>query len=274
MALQGKIAFVGSGIMAEAMIQGLLKKKLIPANKIACSDPRPERLKELERAYPGIKTSLKNATVVEGADVVVLAIKPQMMKDVLADLHNIISKKQLVLSIVAGSTLESISRGLNHERIVRAMPNTPARIGQGITAWTKTSKTTSSDLETVKAVLNALGTEIFLEREEEIDMATALSGTGPSYIFLIMEALVDAGVHLGFPRRVATQLVLQTVKGSVEFALQSQAHLAELRNQVTSPGGTSAEAIYQMEKGGVRTVISKSVWWAFKKSLSLSKLTL
>jgi pyrroline-5-carboxylate reductase len=139
------------------------------------------------------------------------------------------------------------------------MPNTPAQVGEGMAVWCCTDAVTKGAQENVRAALGALGEELQVDTEKYVDMATALSGTGPTYVFLMMEALIDAGVHMGFPRRIAEQIVLQTVGGSVSFARSSGKHLAELRNMVTSPGGTSAEAIYQMEKGGLRTVLSKSV---------------
>jgi len=152
---------------------------------------------------------------------------------------------------------------------VRAMPNTPAQIGEGMTAWTATPQVNEAQLAQVRAMLGALGKEMYVETERMIDMATALSATGPTYIFLVMEALVDAGVHMGFSRHVAQELVLQTMLGSVLFAQESRKHPAELRNMVTSPGGTSAAAIYQMEKGGLRTVLSKAVWAAFQRAVAL-----
>ena len=151
------------------------------------------------------------------------------------------------------------------------MPNTPAQIGQGITVWTASTGVTEIQLEMTRQVLGALGEQIFVEEENYLDMATALSGTGPAYVFLFMEALVDAGVHLGFSRHVAEQLVLQTVKGSVEYVLHSPNHLARLRNQVTSPGGTSAEALYYLEKAGFRTALSRAVWAAYQRSVQLGK---
>jgi len=151
------------------------------------------------------------------------------------------------------------------------MPNTPAQIGQGITAWTATPEVSDAQLAQVRALLGALGKEIYVETERMIDMATALSATGPTYIFLVMEALVDAGVHMGFSRHIAQELVLQTMLGSVLFAKESHKHPAELRNMVTSPGGTSAAAIYQMEKGGLRTVLSKAVWAAFQRAVALGR---
>jgi len=156
---------------------------------------------------------------------------------------------------------------------VRAMPNTPAQIGEGITVWTAAPAVSEVQREMARQILAALGEEIFLEEEYYLNMATALSGTGPAYVFLFMEAMVDAGVHLGFPRRVAEQLVAQTVRGSVDYYTRDTdpVHLARLRNQVTSPGGTSAAALYYLEKAGFRTAISRAVWAAYERSRELGK---
>src|SRR5437868_1726663 len=164
-----------------------------------------------------------------------------------------------------------IANELEHPAVVRAMPNTPAQIGQGMTTWTATPQVTDRQLEEVRALLGALGREMHVENENMIDMATALSATGPTYIFMMMEALVDAGVHMGFSRHVSEELVIQTMLGSVLFARESHKHPAELRNMVTSPGGTSAEAIYQMEKGEIRTVLSKAVYAAFNRAVALGQ---
>ena len=161
--------------------------------------------------------------------------------------------------------------GFDHEAIIRAMPNTPAQIGEGMTVWTASPAVTESHFAQARTILTAMGKELYVEEEGELDMATAVSGTGPTYVFLLMEALVDAAVHLGFSRRDARELVIQTVEGSVKYAAQSDQHLARMRNLVTSPGGTSAEAIYQLEKGGMRTVLSKAVWAAYQKSRLLGE---
>jgi pyrroline-5-carboxylate reductase len=153
--------------------------------------------------------------------------------------------------------------------VVRVMPNTPAQIGMGISVWTATEDTTGAQREQALAVLQALGEEVYADDERYLDMATALSGTGPTYVFLLMEAMVDAGVHLGFSRHVSERLVIETLRGSVEYARQSPRHLATLRNQVTSPGGTSAEALYHLEKGGLRTVLSRAIWAAYQRSRTL-----
>lgn len=267
-----RLGFIGSGIMAEAIVQGVLKKKLVPASNICCADPYLARGKELEKKYK-ITSTIDNLEATKNADIVVLSIKPQVLSEVAPRLKSKLSENQLLLSIVAGVDSYTLQKSFAHQSIVRTMPNTPARVGQGMTVWTATPEVTSAQREMAQNLLQALGQEIFVSREGDLDMATALSGTGPAYVFLFMEALIDAGVHMGFSRRVAEQLVLQTVKGSVDFALQSESHLAELRNQVTSPGGTTADALFQMEKGGLRTVMSKAVFAAFQKSRSLSKIS-
>jgi len=197
---------------------------------------------------------------------VVLSVKPQVLTQILPELDGVIRDGALVLTIVAGAPFHMLLQGLHHKAIVRVMPNTPAMIGQGMSVWTATPEVSEEQRSQARAILQALGEEIYVKDEDYLDMATALSGTGPAYVFLFMEALIDAGVHLGFSRRVAEQLVLQTMQGSVALAKQSMKHPVELRNMVTSPGGTSAEALYQLEKGGLRTVLSKAIWAAYQKS--------
>jgi pyrroline-5-carboxylate reductase len=273
-----RLAFIGCGVMAEAIIAGLLRNKLVSSQQIVGSHPRSARREELETKY-SIRMFESNREAVVAAHpaettehtgaLVLLAVKPQRLNKVLAELKGAIHPEQLIVSIVAGARTETIANELLHPAIVRTMPNTPAQIGQGMTAWTATPEVSEAQEREVCAMLEALGKAVRVENERQIDMATALSATGPTYIFLVMEALVDAGVHMGFSRHVAQELVLQTMLGSVMFAQDSQKHPAELRNMVTSPGGTSAAAIYQMEKGSLRTVLSKAVWAAFQRAEAL-----
>ena len=267
--LKKKIAFIGPGVMAEAMIAGLLNKKLADAKNIIASGPREARGEELTKKY-GIKFTADNSAASHGADVVVLSVKPQRLTEVMKGLKGIRSDA-LVLSIIAGANIKKISTGLKHKYIVRSMPNTPGQIGEGITVWTASKEVTEEQQEMARALLGALGEEVFVEDESYLDMATALSGSGPAYVFLFTEALIDAGVHMGFPRRIAEQLVLQTIKGSASYYQGAARHPATLRNQVTSPGGTSAEALYYLEKAGFRTAISRAVWAAYQRSLELGK---
>jgi pyrroline-5-carboxylate reductase len=269
MPLQGKrLAFIGGGTMAEAMIRGVLDKHLVPPSHIFVTGPRRERRAELTKQF-GVKALASNVEAAQGAHIVVLSVKPQILPTVLSELRGKLRADQLVVSIIAGAPLAVLRDGLDHATIVRAMPNTPAQIGMGITAWCATANVERDQRDRAKAILGALGEEIEVEEEGMVDMATALSGTGPTYVFLLMEALVDAGVHLGFSRRVAEELVLRTVEGSAAFARRSGRHLAELRNMVTSPGGTSAAAIYELEKGTMRTVLSRAVYAAFVRTREL-----
>jgi pyrroline-5-carboxylate reductase len=267
----GSVAFIGAGAMAEAMLAGMLARGVVQPEQIAASHPRAGRRDELHGRY-GVTLVEENREAARGADLVVLTVKPQVVRGVLADLREVIAPEQVVLSIAAGVPLTVIVNGLGgHGAAARAMPNTPAQIGEGVSVWVTTASVTDAQRAMIGTALGALGHAHFVEDEKLVDMATALSGTGPTYIFLVMEALIDAGVHLGFSRHLAEQLVIQTMSGSVAFAAQSHKHPAELRNLVTSPGGTSAEAIYQMEKGGLRTVLSKAVYAAYERTVTLRK---
>ena len=269
-----RIAFIGAGVMAESIIAGILGRHLVKPEQLVGSHPRASRREELAAKY-GIRIFADNQDAVRAIQssdsIVCLCVKPQRMKIVLDELENIVSPEQLIVSIVAGARLETISEKLKNRRVVRTMPNTPSQIGAGMTAWTCSEAVNEEQREQVRILFGALGRELFVETENMIDMATSLSATGPTYIFLVMEALTDAGVHMGFSRDMSRELVQQTMLGSVLFAMESHKHPAELRNMVTSPGGTSAEAIYQMEKGGLRTVLSKAVYAAYQRAVELGK---
>jgi pyrroline-5-carboxylate reductase len=262
------IATVGSGVMAEAMIAGLLRGALVAPERVIASHPRPERREVLERAY-GIRTVADNLEAVRGADVILLGIKPQMLNKVGREIGPHLRRGQLVLSVLAGATTAALTGILGHDQVVRSMPNTPARLGKGVTVWYATPETTETQRAQAGALLAALGLQLEVDDEKMVAMATAVSGTGPTYVFLVMEALIDAAVHLGFPRHVAHDLVIETLEGSTLFAKQSGMHPAELRNMVTSPGGTSAAALHELESGRLRTVLSEAVWAAFRRTLEL-----
>lgn len=267
---QKHFSIIGPGVMAEAIITGLIKKQVLPAENIMAAGPRQERLDQLARPYP-IETSLDNKAAVKSADVVILCIKPQKLNPVMEELNSQIPAGALVISIVAGATLQSLMTGLSHSSVVRAMPNTPAQVGEGMTVWTQSGQISEEQHDLAQQILGALGREIYVEEESYIDMATAVSGTGPAYVFLFLEAMIDAGVHLGLPRRIAEEMVTQTIKGSIEYYNQNDSHPARLRNQVTSPGGTSATALYYLEKMGFRTAISRAIWAAFTRSQELGQ---
>jgi pyrroline-5-carboxylate reductase len=264
------IAIIGSGVMAEAMIAGILRQKVTSADHVHAADVRAERVEELHDQY-GVVPFTDNLDATQNADIVILSTKPQRIDSVYAILKGKVPAGAVVLSIVAGASISAISNGLDHKAVIRAMPNTPAQIGEGITVWVASHAVREDQIDLARSILTALGQEVLADEEEYLDMATALSGTGPAYVFLFMEAMIDAGVHLGFPRRISEQLVAQTLRGSVDFFLGAKSHPAALRNQVTSPGGTSAEALYYLEKAGFRTAISRAVWAAYEKSKALGK---
>ena len=265
------IATVGSGVMAEAMIAGLLRGEQVKPEQVIASHPRADRRSELVNSY-GIRTVEDNATAIEKADVIVLAIKPQMLARVGRELRPGMTARNdspLVISIIAGATTRALSNALGHRQIVRSMPNTPAQLGKGMTVWYATPEVSAAQREQARVLLGSLGAELEVDDEKLVGMATAVSGTGPTYVFLVMEALIDAAVHLGFPRHVAHDLVIETLEGSTLFAKASGMHPAQLRNMVTSPGGTSAAALHALESGRLRTVLSEAVWAAYRRTEEL-----
>lgn len=267
---QMRVGIVGAGVMAEAMITGLLADRAVRASSLVASHPRRERRTALAAEHH-IQVVARNRDAVAGADIVVLAVKPQMLRGVMRELADALGDGQVVLSIVAGATLRTLSTGLRHAAVVRAMPNTPAQIRKGIAVWAAAPACSAAQRDLARAVLRALGDERQVDDETFVAMATALSGTGPTYLFAVMEALVDAGVHLGFPRELAHDLVAETLVGSSQYAAASNLHPAQLRNAVTSPGGTSAAAIYELEKGRLRTVLSDAVWAAYRRTTELGE---
>jgi pyrroline-5-carboxylate reductase len=255
-------------MMAEAMIAGLLRGEQVLPERIVASHPRAERRAQLARTHQ-IQVVASNAEAIRDADVIVLALKPQMLQRVGPELAAGLHPGQLVLSVIAGATTTSLANVLGHREIVRSMPNTPARIGRGMTVWYATPEVDDVQAEQARVLLSSLGAELRVDDEKLVAMATAVSGTGPTYVFLVMEALIDAAVHLGFPRHIAHDLVLETLEGSTVFAKQSAMHPAELRNMVTSPGGTSAAALHELERGRLRTVLSEAVWAAYRRTEEL-----
>jgi pyrroline-5-carboxylate reductase len=207
--------------------------------------------------------------------VIILSVKPQVLSEVMKGLKGTIAADVLVLSIIAGAKVSKISKGLAHLAVVRSMPNTPAQISQGITGWFAAPAVSEAQKEIAKNILGALGKQVPVSEESYLDMVTAVSGSGPAYVFLFMEAMIDAGVHLGLARQASEQLVIETIKGSVAYyeAQKGQTHLAALRNQVTSPGGTTAAAIYYLEKAGLRPGISRAMRAAYERSVELGKET-
>lgn len=266
--LRGNTTFIGGGAMGEAIIGSLISRQLLGPTQICVSEPVPARRDFLKDTY-GVNTETDNARAVNGASVVLLAVKPQVLRLVMADLGGNLSHDALVVSIMAGVRIETLQSGLGHDKIVRSMPNTPAQVGQGMTVWTDTAAVTETDRAAAQAILEAMGEAIYVAEEHYLDMATGLSGSGPGFVYLLLEALIDAGVHIGFSRDQAQQMVLQTVAGSVELMRQSGLHPADLRNRVTSPAGTTAAGTLVLERAGVRSALIAAVDTAYRRSKEL-----
>jgi pyrroline-5-carboxylate reductase len=266
--IEMKVAFIGSGNMGEAMISALLSGGTASTDAIRACDIDEGRRTAIESKHRVTCTADAGAAI-EGCDVVVLSIKPQKLPDVLKQLKGALKPDQVVVSIMAGVKLDTIVQGLGHDRVVRVMPNTPAQVGEGMSVWTATAAVTESDQEAARTILQAMGREVYFADEKFIDMATAISGSGPAYVFLVMEALADAAVHIGLPRDTAQELVTQTVLGSARLVRESGRHPAELKNAVTSPGGTTAEGLLCLEEGGVRAIVAQAVIAAYEKAKAL-----
>jgi len=262
-----RIAFVGGGAMAEAMIRCLLAKKVAAPQNMVVSDISLVRRKLLSREY-GVRTLPDNKEGMKDAGLIILAVKPQNLDEVMNDIKGL-GREQLVLSIVAGGTVSRLCQGLDHFSVIRAMPNMPAQIGEGMTVWTATTKTKARHKKLAQIVLGALGKEVYVADEKYVGMATALSSSGPGYVFLFIEALIDAGVHVGLPRDMAKTLVIQTVVGSARTVEQVGKHPAELRNMVTSPGGTTTDGLLQLERGRFRALVLEAVAAAYEKAVRL-----
>jgi len=263
-----KIAFIGGGNMGEAMLSAILDKRLSTPQSIFVSDISDSRLKQLEQKY-GVAVASDNRLAGGKGEVVILAIKPQNLVEVMAELNGQLRPTQLVLSIVAGARINTLCRGLTHRRVIRVMPNTPAQVGEGMSVWTATPEVTKRQKGWAASILGAMGKEIYVDDEGYLDMATAISGSGPAYIFLFVESMVDAAVHIGLPRDMAQKLVLQTLLGSGHFLQKSGKAPAELRKMVTSPGGTTAEALLQFEKGEFSNLVTQAVIAAYNKARKL-----
>jgi len=263
-----KIAFIGGGNMAEAILSAVLKQKLASPNDITVSDIDAAKLINLEKKYQ-VKITADNRSAIEGKDIVLLAVKPQVLSEVMTVLKGQLKPSQLVISIAAGKSIQTIITGLNHRNLVRSMPNTPAQIGEGITVWTATPQVTEQQKKQAAAILGVMGAEVYVDEEKYLDMATAVSGSGPAYVFLFVEAMTAAAIKLGFSPEIAQKLVMQTLSGSSHLLQKSGQAPQELRRMVTSPGGTTAEAIYVFENGGFRELIDRAVTAAYEKARRL-----
>ena len=265
--IEKSIGFIGAGNMAEAMIRGLLRGGHFVPSQITASGPREERMRELHDSY-GIKATTDNHASAK-AQIVVLSVKPQILSRVLDEVAKSISAEALVISIAAGVPVATIQERLARgARVVRAMPNTPALVDAGATAIARGEHARDSDLDDAKRIFDAVGITVTLE-ESQLDAVTGLSGSGPAYVFLILEALSDAGVKVGLSRRTAQLLAAQTVLGSAKLLLETNEHPGRLKDMVTSPGGTAITGLHTLEEGGIRTTLMNAVEAATKRSKEL-----
>jgi pyrroline-5-carboxylate reductase len=263
-----KIAFIGGGNMGEAILAALLDKKLAGPADIYISDISEPRRQFLKKQY-GVNVTAKNGEAIDGRDIIILAVKPQNLPEILADLKGRVQPAQLVLSIMAGIKIETLSRGLAHHRIVRVMPNTPAQVGLGFSGWTATREVSREQREWSRDILGAMGREIYFDDEKYLDMVTAVSASGPAYFFLFAESMIDAAVNVGLSRENATEMVLQTMLGSIHLMQQSGKPPAELRRNVTSKGGTTERALKIFEEAGFDRIVSDAVRAAFERAKEL-----
>jgi len=263
-----KIAFVGGGNMAEAILSSVLFKEVAKAEEITVSEIIEKRRQYLAQKYQ-VKVCADNLAAVSGQEIIILAVKPQVFAEVAGDLNNRLQPDQLALSILAGKSIKTLAEGLNHDRIVRSMPNTPAQIGEGMTVWTATAAVTPRQRRCAASILGVMGQEICVDDEKYLDMATAVSGSGPAYVFYFVESLTEAAVKLGFSPEDAQKLVMQTVAGSIHLLQKSGQSAQELRRRVTSPGGTTAEAIAVFENGGLAPLVARAVQAAHLKAQKL-----
>jgi pyrroline-5-carboxylate reductase len=258
-----KIAFIGMGNMGEAMMSAVLERGVAASGDISGSDIKPERRQYISQKY-GVEVRSSATEAIKGAELVVIACKPQDMASATAEFAGQLGDGQVAISILAGTRIEKLEESLRHDRVVRVMPNTPAQVGQGMSVWTATPAVSAAQKAAVSQMLSAMGKEVYAEDESYLDMATAISGSGPAYVFLFVEALEAAAVRLGFAEATARQLALQTLLGSAIYLDRSGLPPAELRRMVTSPGGTTAEAIASFEAAGFTEVVYQATLAAYR----------
>ena len=262
------IGFIGGGIMAEAIIRGVLNQKVIPDSDFLISELVESRRKFLKDNYK-INVTSNNIELVEKSDVIILCVKPQNLLNVAKELQGSLRADQLLISILAGISIDKLIDQFGHNKVIRVMPNTPAQIGEGSSVWLSSNEVSVEDKIFAKKILSSLGLEIEVLDEKLIDIGTALSGSGPAYVALFIESLIDAAVALGMTRDMAEKLSLQTVFGTSKLMADQNISAVELKTMVTSPGGTTAEALMTLEKQQFRTALMEAVYSAYKKSISL-----
>lgn len=270
MSKEKRLSFIGGGVMAEAIISQVLASGIVNKEDIKIGEKDDSRREYLQKQY-GASISSDNLESISESDIIVIAVKPQQIGDILSNVNGKLKQDQTLLSIAAGIKINKIIDLSGHSNVIRVMPNTPAQIGEGVSVWTNTADVGEENLSFADRIIGTLGESIHVEEEKYIDMATALSASGPAYVFTFLESLVDAGVHLGLSREMSSRLAINTVVGSALLARETQTHLAVLRNMVTSPGGTTAEALLALESASFRGTIMDAVIAAYNKSLTLGE---
>jgi len=263
-----KIAFIGGGNMGQSMATAVIKNNLAAPQDVCISDISQQKLEQLQSEL-GVRISTSNEEAVAGMDVVVLAVKPQTLDVVMGEISGKLPRPALLFSIVAGKKMETLIDGFRHQAVVRAMPNTPAQIGKGITIWTATQDVMAAQRLNAEAIVHVMGRGIYTGYESYLDMATAVSGSGPAYTFLFIEEMIKAAEAIGMPEELAKILVLQTVVGSAEYAKATEKKLSELRDNVTSPGGTTAAAMNVLEECDFGGFIQRAVEAAYRRAQEL-----
>lgn len=263
-----RIAFIGSGVMAEVMINGLLTREVTSPERIWAAGPRQERADQLVRTY-GVRGTTDNVEAAENADIVVLSVKPQTLAKVLEQIRGSIRHEHLVMSIIAGARMAAIGRALGHPAIVRCMPNLPCQIHRGMTIWTATPEVSPPVREHVRNILQTMGKEIYVPDETDVDRATAVNGTGPALIAHFVKSLEDAANFIGESRSLARRSVLETILGTAEMILASERHVGELIDGVTSPGGTTSRALHVLHQGRFSAVLTDAIDAAYRRTLEM-----
>jgi pyrroline-5-carboxylate reductase len=259
------LGFIGSGVMAETMLSGALGQALLKPEQVIASDPNEHRRSHLQARF-SVHCTPNNLEVLAKADLIVLCVKPQTLKRLFEEIQGQLAEEKQILSIVAGASIETLQRGLGHHKVARAMPNLPCRVHCGTTVWTGAE---GMDGERICSVLSCMGDAIEVDQERHIDRATAVNGTGPAIVAEFVKALTEAAIFIGEPRDLARASVLSTIKGTVEMIGRSDVHVAQLIDEVTSPGGTTSRALQVLKNGRMAAVVTDSVNAAYQRTLEL-----